>query len=54
MQLSYGKLESILYINSNDYLDRSAQQGRVLMKDLMQQVSDDYAVLLPRVIKQHI
>ncbi len=44
------QLESILYINSNDYLDRSAQQGRVLMKDLMQQVSDDYAALLPRVI----
>ncbi|MDE5825895.1 MAG: hypothetical protein K2H91_14630 [Lachnospiraceae bacterium] len=42
------QLESILYINSNDYLRKLDKQ--VIMEELMQQVSDDFAALLPRVL----
>lgn len=44
------QLESVLYIDSNDYLNNHGKQDTVYMRELMQQVSDDYAALLPRIL----
>lgn len=44
------QLESVLYIDSNDYLIEPGQQDTVFMGELMRQLSDDYAALLPRIL----
>ncbi|MDE6999831.1 MAG: membrane receptor RagA [Lachnospiraceae bacterium] len=46
------RLKSILYINSDDYLDRLDAQDKLklYLNDLIQRVSDDYAALLPKII----
>ena len=44
------QLESVLYIDSNDYLNKPGQQDTIFMEERMQQVSDDYAALLPRIL----
>ena len=43
------QLKSILYINSDDYLNKFDTYN-ITIKELMQGVSDDYAALLPRII----
>lgn len=44
------QLKSIVYINSDDYLDKLDGREKLYMKDMIQWVADDYAALLPRSI----
>jgi len=44
------RLQSIFYINSNDYLSKLEEQDKIVMEELMRRVSDDYGAMLPRII----